>query len=77
MADARTRQKRRRMLHLVLTVFFTLHMPVAAFMFFFERRTWQEISVFYLVLVSQWALVAAHWGAFEAAHPPIQEDDAP
>ena len=58
-----------------LTFFFALHIPVATYLFFFERQSWEQIAVFYLVVVSQWALVASHWSAFEAAHPPITEDE--
>lgn len=65
--SAETKQRRRRYMHLVFTVFFALQMPFTPFFF---HRTFE----IYLVWVSQWALVASHWAAYEAAHPPVEED---
>ncbi len=67
MADAAHKQKHRRMMHVVLTFFFAAQIPITPFVF---KRPFE----IYLVWVSQWALVASHWAAFEAAHPPISED---
>lgn len=74
-ADARTRQRRRRNTHLVITWVFAVQIPIAFWFYFNMPRFFDEMWKLYLIFLSLWALVASHWSAFEAAHPPIQEDD--
>lgn len=47
-------------LHAGLTVFWML-MTIPALI-------WWKESILYVVLISQWANVAAHWASFQGAH---------
>lgn len=51
--------------HASLAVFFILMIPPSAL--------WFANSVPYLVALSIWALIAAHWAAFQASHGELKE----
>lgn len=53
--------------HAVMTIFW-LVMTIPALLF------WKE-SILYVILISQWANVAAHWSSFQAAHSEKAQDD--
>ena len=53
--------------HAAAAVFFAIQIPIALL------TSWKD-SVPYLVFLSLWALVGAHWGAWQAAHVEEKED---
>lgn len=57
-----------RHFHAIMTVFFIVMIPVAEF-------TPLKESVNFLVLLSLWALVAAHWGAWQATRAEESNKD--
>jgi hypothetical protein len=59
------RQRRRRTLHLVLTLLW-LALAVPSVL-------WWKDSIPWLVMVSVYANAAGHWAAYEAAVPPAEE----
>lgn len=64
----------RRRLHVVLAWFFAVQIPLAVALYFYDRELFNVIGILYLVIVSQWALVASHMAAVES-DTPIEEDD--
>jgi len=50
-------------------VFFAVQIPVAAYLYLFAPAVWQKVAVLYLVLISQWALVASHLSGASAETP--------
>lgn len=57
----------RRRLHGWLAIFFAIQMPLAVWLYSLQPKWFTEGPGFlYLILVSQWALVASHWAAKEA-----------
>lgn len=53
-------KKFHKRLHATLAIFFALQIPVTPFIF-------DSPFEVYLAWISQWALVASHWAAYEAA----------
>jgi hypothetical protein len=58
-----------RHFHAVMTVIWLMMIPVAVF-------TPLQDSVPFLVFISLWALVGAHWGAWQAARAEENSPDA-
>jgi len=56
----------RRKMHGWLALFFAAQIPLAVGLYFYDLHLFNEIGILYLVVVSQWALVASHWAAKEA-----------
>ena len=58
--------ERARKLHTWLAIFFAAQIPLAVALYFYDKHAFNTVGVLYLVVVSQWALVASHWAAREA-----------
>ncbi len=56
----------RRRLHVVLAWFFAVQIPLAVGLYLYDLHLFNQIGILYLVIVSQWALVASHMAAVEA-----------
>jgi hypothetical protein len=49
-----------------------LNIPAALYLFAFERKTWDAVSILYLALVSIYALVLTAGGAEQAAFAAVE-----
>jgi hypothetical protein len=54
--------------------FWLLNMPLVTAVFFLLPGVWAAVSIFYLVQLSLWALVATHYGAVSASEASEQAD---
>jgi hypothetical protein len=63
-------------LHTVLAVFWAVQIPPAVVLAIWFPDIWEKVALVYLVVVSIYALAAAHWGAREAASAEDAADDS-
>lgn len=59
-------------LHGYLTIQWAFHLPVVVFVYFAFPKTWDKISILYLSLVSIYANVVSHAGAWQAGRAEIE-----
>lgn len=53
-------------MHVILAWFFAVQIPLAVGLYLYDLKLFNKVGILYLVIVSQWALVASHWAAVEA-----------
>lgn len=67
---------RLKRLHFWLTVQWAIHLPVVIFLFIVYPKAWETISILYLALVSIYANMATHWGAYQGSRAEVQAKQA-
>lgn len=63
-----------RTIHLVLTIQWGLHLPAVILLYIFANDLWAKISILYLALVSIYANMATHWGAYQSSRAEDKAD---
>lgn len=63
-----------RMIHFALTIQWGLHLPAVILLYIFANPLWQKISILYLALVSIYANMATHWGAYQSSRAEDKAD---
>lgn len=59
--------RRLRHIHAWLTLQWAVHLPVVVIMYFAFPQAWGKVSILYLSLVSIYANMVTHWGAWGAS----------